>query len=39
LSGIKIRCLTTWLRPKTPSDCPPMDRRLAEHSGAIPADQ
>jgi hypothetical protein len=19
--GIKIRCLTTWLRPKAPSDC------------------
>ena len=38
--GIKIRCLTTWLRPNAPSDC----RRLsaggrAQDSGVTLANQ
>jgi hypothetical protein len=39
--GIKIRCLTTWLRPNAPSDCrrPAAGHRRAQHSGAAAIDQ
>src|SRR5690242_3198454 len=37
--GIKIRCLTAWLRPNASSDGRPAGRRHAEHNGARLTDQ